>query len=79
MRNADREIRFMAARDATSVLSEVDSSPTEITDGLITALIQQLWDTSREVSLNAQQCLERLYSSANKSLKGTVSSFPSLL
>ncbi len=69
MRNPDREIRFMAARDVMTRLIDSDGYHA-FSSKFISGLLDHLCDPSREVCLNAQDCLMTAYISEKQNFKG---------
>ena len=78
MHENDRESRFMTARDLTQEILSDTSAASSFLERFVDALVIQLSDRSREVGLNAMECLERLYMSKAVFLQGMFS-FPCLL
>jgi len=72
MRASEREVRFMAARDLTEhVLHSLETNPSHC-NIVIELLGDQVNDPSREVRLNASECLERLFTSEKSNCQGMV-------
>ncbi len=63
MQSKDREVRFMAARDLTQHLLQSIETDSRLFNNFIVRLSAQVIDHSREVRLNAVECLELLYAS----------------
>lgn len=70
MHTGDRETRFMTARDLTQQILESGTLDALSETRVVEALVSQLIDRSREVSLNAIECLERLYVSKSRAFEG---------